>query len=143
MNEESKCPIPHKAHTAGSGTTNQDWWPNQLKLDILHQHSAKSNPMGEEFNYAEEFKKLNLKALKKDLRNLMTQSQDWWPVSLSGWHGTVREPTVSATAVAEQATAASALRLSTAGPTMSISTRRAGCSGRSRKSTAGRFPGPT
>jgi catalase-peroxidase len=63
----------------GRGTSNQDWWPNQLKLDILHQHSSKSNPMGEGFNYAKEFKSLDLKAVKKDLRELMTKSQDWWP----------------------------------------------------------------
>jgi catalase-peroxidase len=66
-------------HTAGGGTTNRDWWPNQLKLDILHQHSSKSNPMGEDFNYAKEFKSLDLEAVKKDLRELMTKSQDWWP----------------------------------------------------------------
>jgi catalase-peroxidase len=65
--------------TAGSGMTNQDWWPNQLKLDILYQRSSKSNPMGEGFNYAKEFKSLDLKAVKKDLRELMTKSQDWWP----------------------------------------------------------------
>ena len=59
--------------------TNVDWWPNQLKLDILHQHSSKSNPMGEGFNYAKEFNSLDLKAVKKDLRELMTKSQDWWP----------------------------------------------------------------
>jgi catalase-peroxidase len=63
----------------GRGTTNVDWWPNQLNLDILHQHSSKSNPMGADFNYAEEFKKLDLEAVKKDLRELMTKSQDWWP----------------------------------------------------------------
>ena len=66
-------------HTAGGGTTNRDWWPNQLKLDILHQRSSKSNPMGEGFNYAKEFKSLDLEAVKKDLRELMTKSQDWWP----------------------------------------------------------------
>jgi catalase-peroxidase len=87
MSEESKCPVMHKAHTAGSGTTNQDWWPNQLKLDILDQHSDKSNPMGEDFNYAKEFKKLDLKALKKDLRALMTQSQDWWPADWGHYGG--------------------------------------------------------
>ena len=87
MNEESKCPIPHKAHTAGGGTTNQGWWPNQLNLDILHQHSAKSNPMGEDFNYAKEFKKLDLKAVKKDLRKLMTKSQDWWPADWGHYGG--------------------------------------------------------
>ncbi|HNU01823.1 MAG: catalase/peroxidase HPI [Acidobacteria bacterium] len=66
-------------HMAGGGTTNLDWWPNQLQLDILHQHSAKSNPMGEEFNYAKEFQTLDLAAVKQDLRDLMKQSQDWWP----------------------------------------------------------------
>jgi len=64
---------------AGRGTSNRDWWPNQLRLDILHQHSSKSNPMGEGFNYAKEFKSLDMKAVKKDLRELMTKSQDWWP----------------------------------------------------------------
>jgi catalase-peroxidase len=64
---------------AGGGTTNRDWWPNQLNLDILHQRSSKSNPMGEGFNYAKEFKSLDLEAVKKDLRELMTKSQDWWP----------------------------------------------------------------
>jgi catalase-peroxidase len=76
MSTEAKCPFHH---TAGGGTTNQDWWPNQLKVELLHQHSAKSNPMGEDFNYAKEFKSLNLVALKKDLAALMTDSQDWWP----------------------------------------------------------------
>src|SRR3989339_1773617 len=61
------------------GPTNRDWWPNRLKLEILHQHSSKSNPMGEDFNYAEEFKSLDLAAVKKDLAALMTDSQDWWP----------------------------------------------------------------
>jgi catalase-peroxidase len=76
MSTEAKCPFHH---VAGAGPSNQDWWPNQLKLDILRQHSSKSNPMGEDFNYAEEFKTLDLEAVKKDLRELMTQSQDWWP----------------------------------------------------------------
>jgi len=81
MNEDSKHPIAGGAHQrmAGRGTSNRDWWPNQLNLRILHQHSAKSNPMGEAFNYAEEFKKLDLAALKRDLYALMTDSQDWWP----------------------------------------------------------------
>src|SRR4030043_1558770 len=64
---------------AGGSKTNKDWWPNQLKLDMLHQHSSKSNPMCEGFKYAKEFKSLDLKAVKKDLRELMTKSQDWWP----------------------------------------------------------------
>jgi catalase-peroxidase len=85
MSEESKCPVLH--HSAGGGTTNQDWWPNLLNLDILHQHSSKSNPMGEEFNYHQEFKKLDLKALKKDLHALMTNSQDWWPADWGHYGG--------------------------------------------------------
>ena len=66
-------------HLGGGGTTNRDWWPNQLNLNILHQHSSKSNPMGEGFNYAREFENLDLEAVKKDLGELMTKSQDWWP----------------------------------------------------------------
>jgi len=76
MSSEAKCPFHH---AAGSGTTNRDWWPNQLKLNVLHQHSTLSDPMGTEFNYADEFKSLDLAAVKKDLLALMTDSQDWWP----------------------------------------------------------------
>jgi len=81
MSEESKCPVTGKTDkpVAGGGTSTRDWWPNQLNLKVLHQHSSKSNPMGEDFNYAEEFKKLDLAAVKKDLYALMTDSQDWWP----------------------------------------------------------------
>ncbi|MEQ8582346.1 MAG: catalase/peroxidase HPI [Marinoscillum sp.] len=81
MNDASKCPFHGGTlkQGAGGGTSNRDWWPNQLKLNILRQHSSLSNPMGEDFNYAEEFKKLDLKAVKKDLFELMTRSQDWWP----------------------------------------------------------------
>ncbi|MCM3666542.1 catalase/peroxidase HPI [Mesobacillus subterraneus] len=76
-----KCPVMHGGATSHktSGTTNRDWWPNQLQLNILHQHDRKSNPMGEDFNYNEEFKKLDYDALKQDLQELMTTSQDWWP----------------------------------------------------------------
>lgn len=79
---ESKCPFHNNgasSQTAGGGTQNEDWWPNKLNLDILRQHGAQSNPMDEDFDYAEEFKKLDLKAVKKDLFDLMTDSQDWWP----------------------------------------------------------------
>jgi hypothetical protein len=80
MNEDSKCPVTGtNKPISGGGTSIRDWWPSLLNLNILHQHSSKSNPMGEEFNYAEEFKKLDLEALKKDLYALMTDSQDWWP----------------------------------------------------------------
>lgn len=77
----SKCPFMNGnfKHGAGSGRTNREWWPNQLKLNILRQHSTLSNPMEKDFNYAEEFKKLDLEAVKKDLHDLMTDSQDWWP----------------------------------------------------------------
>ncbi|KAF0239017.1 MAG: hypothetical protein FD181_402 [Prolixibacteraceae bacterium] len=81
-NHESKCPVTGATskHSVGAGgTKNRDWWPNQLKLNILRQHSCKSNPMDEEFNYTEEFKSIDYKALKEDLVKLMTDSQDWWP----------------------------------------------------------------
>ncbi|MCU0390414.1 MAG: catalase/peroxidase HPI [Thermoflexibacter sp.] len=80
-NEASKCPFSHGTikKVAGGGTSNRDWWPNQLKLNILRQHSSLSNPMEESFNYAKEFKSLDLKAVKKDIFDLMTTSQDWWP----------------------------------------------------------------
>lgn len=81
MNDESKCPFHGGAlkESAGGGTRNRDWWPNQLKLNILRQNSSLSNPMGEKFNYAAEFKTLDLDAVKKDIFVLMTTSQDWWP----------------------------------------------------------------
>ncbi|WP_144629875.1 catalase/peroxidase HPI [Bordetella genomosp. 13] len=76
MSNAPKCPFNH---AAGGGTTNRDWWPQQLRLDLLTQHSEKSNPMGEDFDYAEAFKSLDLAAVKQDLAALMTDSQDWWP----------------------------------------------------------------
>jgi catalase-peroxidase len=76
MPTETKCPFPH---AAGGGTSNRDWWPNQLKLSLLHQHSSLSDPMGPRFDYAKEFQSLDLEAVKRDLRALMTDSQDWWP----------------------------------------------------------------
>ena len=81
MSTESKCPVTGmtKKAIAGGGTSNRDWWPNQLNLKILHQHSALSNPLGKDFDYASEFKSLDLTELKKDLYELMTDSQDWWP----------------------------------------------------------------
>jgi len=89
MNADSKCPVTGRAstHKAGGGASIRDWWPNQLNLKILHQHSPLSNPMGEAFNYAEEFKKLDLKALKQDLYALMTDSQDWWPADYGHYGG--------------------------------------------------------
>jgi catalase-peroxidase len=94
MTTETKCPFNH---IAGLGRTNRDWWPNQLRLELLHQHSSKSDPMGKGFDYAKEFKSLDYKALKKDLVKLMTDSQDWWPADFGhygpqfirmAWHAT-------------------------------------------------------
>ncbi|WP_294279674.1 catalase/peroxidase HPI [uncultured Chryseobacterium sp.] len=83
LNDISKCPFHNgtmkQENVAGGGTQNRDWWPDQLRVDILRQHSAKSNPMDEDFDYAEAFKTLDLEAVKKDLHELMTDSQDWWP----------------------------------------------------------------
>ena len=81
MSESSKCPVTGGAHgmAAGRGPSNRDWWPNQLNLKILHQHSSLPDPMGEDFDYAEEFKKLDLEAVKQDLYALMTDSKEWWP----------------------------------------------------------------
>ena len=77
---EGKCPFTGvRRHNAGSGPTNADWWPNQLNIKVLRQNSPQSDPMGKEFNYAEEFKSLDLNAVIKDLHALMTDSQDWWP----------------------------------------------------------------
>ncbi len=89
MTDESKCPVTGRTSKpiSGGGTSNRDWWPNQLNLKILHQHSRMSNPMGAGFNYAEEFKKLDLEALKKDLYALMTDSQDWWPADYGHYGG--------------------------------------------------------
>ena len=89
MSENSKCPVTGKGHDhpAAKGTSNRDWWPNQLNLGILHQHAPASNPLGPDFNYAEEFKKLDLTALKKDLYALMTDSQEWWPADWGHYGG--------------------------------------------------------
>ena len=83
MSNTGKCPY----HAAGQGTTNLDWWPNQLRVDLLNQHSERSNPLGETFNYAEEFKKIDYSALKGDIRKVLTDSQDWWPADWGSYVG--------------------------------------------------------
>jgi len=89
MSSDSRCPVTGKtgSRVAGGGTRNRDWWPNQLNLRILHQHAPMGSPMGEEFDYAEEFKKLDYQALKDDLYALMTDSQDWWPADYGHYGG--------------------------------------------------------
>jgi catalase-peroxidase len=89
MEDERKCPVTGATNTLpiAKGTSNRDWWPNQLNLKILHQHSTKGNPMGEDFNYAEAFKQLDLEAVKQDLYALMTDSQDWWPADYGHYGG--------------------------------------------------------
>ena len=101
MPEESKCPFSNSSATAGGGTTSQDWWPNRLKIELLNQHSTKSDPMGDGFDYAREFETLDLAAVKADLTALMTDSQDWWPADFGhygplfirmAWHSAVTGP---------------------------------------------------
>ena len=148
MSTESKCPFNHGQLT-GSGPTNRDWWPNQLDLRILHQHTAESNPMGEDFDYAKEFQTLDLAAVKKDLAALMTDSQDWWPADYGHYGpffirmlGTAPAPTARGTDAAAEGLAANASPPSTAGPTTATLTRPAASSGRLNKNTAANFPGP-
>ena len=86
-NDIGKCPFHQKEDVIQTGNNNQDWWPKSLNLDILHQHDTKTNPLGADFNYAEEFKKLDLEALKSDLKTLMTDSQDWWPADWGHYGG--------------------------------------------------------
>ena len=148
---EGKCPFTGiRRHNAGNGPTNADWWPNQLNLKVLRQNSPQSDPMDKEFDYAKEFKSLDLNAVIKDLHALMTDSQDWWPADFGhygglfirmAWHaaGTYRIADGRGGAGAGQQRFAR----SVAGLTTPISIRRAGCCGRSKRNTAGKSPGPT
>jgi catalase-peroxidase len=88
-NNENKCPVIHGSlsSNSGTGTSNKDWWPNQLNLGLLHQHDKKSDPMDDDFDYAEAFKQLDYDSLKKDLNDLMTDSQDWWPADFGHYGG--------------------------------------------------------
>lgn len=150
----AKCPVAHGAQAtptpASRSRSPRDWWPNQLDLGVLHQHAPASSPMGTTFNYAAEFKTLDLDAIKQDLTTLMTDSQDWWPADFGhygplfirmAWHaaGTYRIGDGRGGA----GTGSQRFAPSTAGPITSTSTRPAVCSGRSSRSMAGRSPGLT
>ncbi len=86
MESAGKCPVMHGAQTT-VGSSNMEWWPNALNLEILHQHDSKTNPLGKDFDYRAELKKLDVAALKKDLENLMTDSQSWWPADWGHYGG--------------------------------------------------------
>ena len=148
--ESGGCPVAPGLTHPTQGDANQDWWPNRLNLKILAKNPAVADPMGEEFNYAEEFKTLDLAAVKRDIAAVLTDSKDWWPADFGhygplmirmAWHlaGTYRINDGRGGAGA----GSSASRRSTAGRTTSASTRPAGCCGRSRRSTARRSPGAT
>src|ERR1700733_10990881 len=125
---DSKCPFAGGTRAP----TNRDWWPNQLNLRPLNQNSPLSDPMGEAFDYATAFKSLDLNAVIKDLHALMTDSQDWWPADFGHYGGVFLR----------MAGASSVSRRSTRGRTTPISTRRAGCCGRSSRNTEKTYPGP-
>ncbi len=124
MSTEAKCPF---THTAAGAATNADWWPKQLNLKMLHQHSPLSDPMDKDFDYAKEFQSLDLNAVSKDLHALMTDSQDWsgcvptlatMAAYSFGWRGTARARTASATGAVARGPGSSASRRSIAGRTM-------------------------
>ena len=86
MSDSGKCPVPHGANTTAD-SSNEYWWPKSLNLEILHQHDTKTNPLGADFDYLEELKKLDIAALKKDMHALMTDSQSWWPADWGHYGG--------------------------------------------------------
>ena len=147
MDSQAKCPFSGRAH---QGTSNREWWPNQLNLRILHQNPPAGNPLGSGFDYAKEFQTLDLAAVKRDLEQLMTTSQDWWPADFGhygplfirmAWHsaGTYRIHDGRGGA------GSGTLRFAplASWPDNANLDRPAACSGRSRPSTAGSSPGPT
>ncbi len=148
MSTEAKCPF---RHTQAAAPANAGWWPNQLNLKILHQNSPLSDPMGEAFNYTEEFKSLDLNAVIKDLHALMTDSQEWWPADYGhygpffirmAWHSAGTYRIGDGRGGAGSGTQRFA-PLNSWPDNASLDKAHAGCSGRSSKSMAGSFPGPT
>ena len=145
MAEESKCPVSGGTQTR----TNRDWWPNTLDISVLHQNSNLSDPLDGDFDYVKEFESLDLNAVIKDLHALMTDSQDWWPADWGhygglfirmAWHGAGTYRIGDGRGAAAEGSSGS--RLSTAGRTTRVSTRRGGYCGRSNRNTAAKSPGP-
>ena len=152
MSNEGKCPVMHgsKQTLATGDIANRNWWPNQISMKVLNQNAPQINPLGEAFDYAEEFKSLDLKALKKDLTDLMTDSRTGgrptmviMAVCSCAWHGTARAPTAPMTDAAAPHRARSVSHRSIAGRTTETSTRPVVCCGRSSKSTGRKFLGLT
>jgi catalase-peroxidase len=139
MDDKTKCPF-----MGATTPTNRDWWPESLSIQGLHANSSLSDPMGKEFDYAKEFKSLDLNAVIKDLHALMTDSQPWWPADFGHYGGLfIRLAWHAAGTYRITDGRGGASRRSTAGRTTPTSTRRAGCCGRSSRSTARSFRGPT
>jgi catalase-peroxidase len=147
VSESENPAIPSPTPKDERPRTNEDWWPNQPNLEVLHQHSPLATPLGEEFDYKAEFEKLDVEALKRDVFEVMTSSQEWWPADYGhygplfirmSWHaaGTYRIED-------GRGGGGQGAPPSTAGRTMRASTRRAGCCGRSSRSTAARSRGQT
>ena len=148
MSTEGKCPVMHHPHARGT-IANQQWWPNQLNLKMLHQNPPASNPMGADFNYAEAFKTLDLEAVKQDVYKVMTTSQEWWPADYGhygplfirmAWHsaGTYRIGDETRRRCLWHAPFCTAQQLARQRQSRQSGS---GCSGPSNRSTAKHFPG--
>lgn len=147
-----KCPFHQGGHdqSAGAGTTTRDWWPNQLRVDLLNQHSNRSNPLGEDFDYRKEFSKLDYYGLKKDLKALLTESQPWWPAdwgSYAGlfirmaWHGAGTYRSIDGRGGAGRGQQRFAPLNSWPDNVSSI--KRVACCGQSNRNMVRKSPGPT
>jgi len=147
---EAQCPYTGKSKMASEGTYNKDWWPNQLNLKVLQQNSVEADPMDPDFDYATEFEKLNLKAVKKEIEALMTDSQDWWPADYGHygpffirWRGTALARIAPMTVAVVAVPVCNGSLLLIAGQITSTSIRRDVCCGQLSRSTASDCHGQT